>query len=167
MSRSALAVGHAVSMLALMTPMLVACASGPVTGRVTMAGTPAGPLSMTWTSGIFGGSGKMSAVMPDGEQFAGTYQVVKPGMSRTSLEASWTGEAPIEAQGDIDDSFWGAARDPAFVRRYANRAIATLRSDGGTTMLCRFNLLAGGAGMRGGGNGECQTSKGAKITAQF
>src|ERR1700741_821328 len=117
MSRRALAVGHAVSMLVLMTPMLVACASGPVNGRVTMAGTRAGPLSLTWTSGIFGGRGKMAAVMPDGEQFAGTYQVVKPGMSRTSLEASWPGEAPIEAQGDIDDSFWGAARDPAFVRR--------------------------------------------------
>ena len=34
-------------------------------------------------------------------------------------------------------------------------------------MLCRFKLDAGGAGMGGGGNGECQTSRGAKITAQF
>lgn len=37
----------------------------------------------------------------------------------------------------------------------------------GTTMLCRFNLLDGGAGMGGGGAGECQTSKGAKISARF
>jgi hypothetical protein len=60
----------------------------------------------------------------------------------------------------------GAAQDPAFIKRYENHAIATLRGRG-TTMLCRFNLDAGGAGMGGGGNGQCQTSKGAKITAQF
>ena len=34
-------------------------------------------------------------------------------------------------------------------------------------MMCRFNLDAGGAGMGGGGTGKCQTSKGAKIAAQF
>ena len=119
--------GYAVVLLALTTTALAGCASGPVTGRVTTPGAPAGPLSMTWTSGMFGESGKMSAVMPDGERFAGTYQVVKPGMSRTMLEPTWTGEATAEAQGDIDDSFWGAAQDPAFVKRYENHAIATLR----------------------------------------
>ncbi len=147
------AVGYAMGLLAL-TTALAGCASGPVTGRVTTPGAPAGPLSMTWTSGMFGESGKMSAVMPDGERFAGTYQVLTPGISRASLGPTWTGEATAEAQGDIDDSFWGAA-------------IATLRGERGTTMLCRFKLDAGGAGMGGGGSGECQTSKGAKITAQF
>ena len=66
---------------------------------------------------MFGESGKMSAVMPDGERFAGTYQVLTPGISRASLEPTWTGEATAEAQGDIDDSFWGAAQDPAFIKR--------------------------------------------------
>ena len=153
--------------LGLALAVVSGCASGQVTGRVTQKGAPGGPLSMTWTSGIFGESGKMAAVMPDGERFSGTYQVVKPGMSRSTLEASWVGEAPPETQGDIDGSLWGAARDPAFTQRYENKAIATLRGDRGTTMLCRFNLDAGGAGMGGGGNGECQTSRGAKITAQF
>ena len=160
-------VGCALVVLALAAAGLPGCASGPVTGRVTLPGAPVAPLSMTWTSGIFGESGKMSAVMPDGERFAGTYQVLKPGMSRTTVGPEWTGEATGEAQGDIDDSLWGAARDPAFVQRYQNSAIATLRGDRGTTMLCRFNLDAGGAGMGGGGNGQCQTSKGAKITTQF
>ena len=159
-------VGHAV-MLGIGMAVLTACASGQVTGQVTQRGAPDGPLNMTWTSGIFGESGKMSAVMPDGERFSGKYQVVTPGMSRASLGPSWNGEAADEAQGDIDDSFWGAARDPAFVKRYENKAVATLRGDRGTTMLCRFNLDAGGAGMGGGGNGECQTSRGARISAQF
>jgi hypothetical protein len=53
------------------------------------------------------------------------------------------------------------------VQRYQNSAVATLRGDRGTTMLCRFFLSAGGAGMGGGGNGKCQTSKGARITALF
>jgi hypothetical protein len=54
-----------------------------------------------------------------------------------------------------------------FIRTYENKAVATLKRDRGTTILCLFNLDAGGAGMGGGGTGECQTSKGAKITAQF
>ena len=63
---------------------------------------------------------------------------------------------------------WGAGRDTeSFLRNYQNKAVATLKGDRGTRMLCRFNLDAGGAGMGGGGNGECQTSRGAKITATF
>ena len=154
-------------MLGLAVTVLAGCASGQVTGRVTQRGAADGPLSMTWTSGMFGESGKMAAVMPDGERFSGTYQVVTPGMSRAMVGPNWNGEATDEAQGDIDDSFWGAARDPAFVQRYQNKAVPTLRGDRGTTMLCRFHLDAGGAGMGGGGNGECQTSRGAKINAQF
>jgi len=61
----------------------------------------------------------------------------------------------------------GAAKDHrAFVETYQSRAIATLHGDRGPTMLSRFNLLAGGAGMGGGGSGACQTS-GSKISAQF
>jgi hypothetical protein len=144
------------------------CASGAVTGSVNESGRTAAPLVMKWNSGLFGESGKMSATMPDGEQFSGTYQVVKPGMSRSKLEPAWAGDEPGEYQGRIDDTMWGAGRDTmSFLRNYQNKAIATLKGDRGTRMMCRFNLDAGGAGMGGGGNGECQTSKGAKITATF
>jgi hypothetical protein len=89
-------------------------------------------------------------------------------MSRSSLEPAWTGDEPGENQGQVDDSMWGAGRDHfAFTKAFENKAVATLKGDRGTTMLCRFNLDAGGAGMGGGGTGECQTSKGAKITASF
>jgi len=160
-------VGHAV-VVTLLAAGLLGCASGAVTGSVASRGAAATPLSMTWTSGVFGESGKMSAVLPDGERFAGKYQVVTPGLSRGSVEPEWTGDRSSGGAGPVDDNLWGAAKDhPAFVRTYENAAIATLHGDRGTTMLCRFNLLAGGAGMGGGGTGECQTSAGAKIPVQF
>ena len=158
----------AAAAISLLGGMTLGCASGDVTGQVAVAGRPAAPLQMKWTSGMFGESGKMSAVMPDGERFSGTYQVVKAGLSRSSMDPAWTGDAPSKYQGEIDDSMWGAGRDTeSFIRRYQNNAVATLMGDRGTRMLCRFNLDAGGVGMGGGGAGECQTSKGAKITATF
>ena len=155
-------------MVALSAAALLGCASGAVSGRVSLAGQQAAPLTMTWTSGLFGESGKMSAVLPDGERFSGKYTVVSPGMTRSSLEPAWTGDEPGENQGQIDNSMWGAGRDQlAFTKTHENKAVATLKGDRGTTMLCRFNLLAGGSGMGGGGTGECQTSRGAKITTTF
>jgi len=155
----------AVSVLAAAS---LGCASGAVRGSVAVKGQPSAPLVMKWNSGLFGESGKISATMPDGEQFAGTYQVVKAGMAKSKLEPAWTGDEPDMYQGDIDNSMWGAGRDTeAFLRDYQNKAVATLKGDRGTRMLCRFNLDAGGVGMGGGGTGECQTSRGAKITATF
>ena len=159
--------GRAV-VISLAAVALLGCASGPLTGHVTLPGQAATPLTMTWNSGLFGESGKMSAVMPDGERFTGKYHVVGPATTRSDLEPAWTGDEPGENQGEIDNSMWGAGRDSiSFVKSYENKAVATLKGDRGTTMLCRFNLDAGGAGMGGGGTGECQTSKGAKITASF
>jgi hypothetical protein len=152
----------------LLAGTTLGCASGAVTGQVTQAGKPGAPLQMTWSSGLFGESGKISAVMPDGERFSGKYQVVSPGMARSSLDPAWTGDEPGDHQGAIDDSMWGAGRNTvAFLKAYENKAVAKLMGDRGTTMMCRFNLDAGGAGMGGGGTGECQTSKGAKIAAKF
>jgi len=159
--------GRAVT-IALSAAVLLGCASGPVSGRVALPGQPAAPLTMTWNSGLFGESGKITAVMPDGERFSGKYTVVSPGMTRSAVDPAWTGDEPGENQGQIDDSMWGAGRDHfAFTKTHENKAVATLKGDRGTTMLCRFNLLAGGAGMGGGGTGECQTSKGAKISTSF
>jgi hypothetical protein len=154
--------------VSLLAGALLGCASGPVNGHVTQPGQPVAPLTMTWSSGLFGQSGKISAVMPDGERFSGQYQVVTPGMTRSSLDPAWTGDEPGSSRGQIDDSMWGAGRNTrAFIKTYEDKAVARLTGDRGTIMLCRFDLDAGGAGMRGGGTGECQTSKGAKIAAQF
>jgi hypothetical protein len=155
-------------MIALCGAALLGCASGDVSGRVTLPGQAVMPLTMAWSSGLFGGSGRVSAIMPDGERFSGKYQVVKPGLTRSMMDPAWTGDEPGDHQGKIDDSMWGAGRDTVtFLRKWENKAIATLKGNRGTTMLCRFDLDAGDAGMGGGGTGECQTSKGAKISAQF
>ena len=144
------------------------CASGLVTGQVAVADQPPAPLTMSWESGLFGESGTLAAVMPDGERFSGKYVVVKEGMARGRIDPAWEGDEPADARGEIDDSMWGAARDrAAFVSKHLNNAVATLKGNRGTTMLCRFALQAAEAGMRGGGSGDCQTSKGAKISASF
>src|SRR2546427_9164146 len=124
-----------VACTSLVAGALLGCASGAVTGRVIQPGQPAAPLTMTWNSGLFGESGRISAVMPDGERFSGTYQVVKPGMSRSSLDPARTGDAPLDHQGQIDDSMWGVGRDTeAFIGGYENKAVATLMGDRGTRM---------------------------------
>src|SRR5262245_39830408 len=154
---------------AVVVGALAGCASGTVTGRVAQPGQPAAPLTMKWESGIFGESGKISAVMPDGERFTGKYQVVTKGMPRTYVDPAWTGAEQEAVRGEIDSSMWGAAAEnpDAFITAHVNKAIATLKGDRGSTMMCRFNLDAGESGMGGGGTGECQTSKGAKISAKF
>jgi hypothetical protein len=155
-------------LLSLLALAAVGCASGPMAGQVAVAGEPRVPLTMSWESGLFGGSGTMTAVMPDGERFSGKYTVVKKDLVRGSIGSAWTGDDPPEIRGAIDDSMWGAARDSGtFLRTHENKAIATLKGNRGTTMLCRFELDASEAGMRGGGTGTCQTSKGAKISATF
>jgi hypothetical protein len=155
----------AISFLAL---GVVGCASGPVNGRVEVPGQSPMPLTMSWESGLFGDSGTMAAVLPDGERFSGKYVVVKRGMSKGRIDPAWDGDEPPDARGEIDDSMWGAARDRvAFVSTHLNKAVATLKGDRGSTMLCRFTLDASEAGMRGGGSGGCQTSKGARISVKF
>ena len=157
-----------VAVISLLALGVVGCASGPVTGSVDVRGQSPAPLTMSWESGLFGGSGTMAAVMPDGERFSGKYTVVKKDMVRGAIDPAWDGDGPPDASGEIDNSMWGAARDrAAFVRTHENKAIATLKGDRGTTMLCRFSLDAAEAGLRGGGAGSCQTSKGAKISAKF
>jgi len=144
------------------------CAKGMLVGTVTVPGGSESALNMTWESGVFGESGTLAATMPDGEQFTGTYQVVREGMPRSAVPAAWTGDEPIQRQGDIDGTYWAAGADHmAFVRAYKDNGIGTLKGDRGSTMLCRFYLLDSSAGMGGGGTGTCQTSRGAKITARF
>src|SRR5437660_11175532 len=94
--------------ISLLAMGIVGCACGPVIGRVSVAGQEAAPLTMSWESGLFGGSGTLAAVMPDGERFSGTDTVVKKGMSGGRIDRAWEGAEPADARGHVADSMWGA-----------------------------------------------------------
>ena len=55
---------------------LVGCAGGPMPGRFTAPGKPAEPVTLSYESSLFGGSGKLSAVLPSGERYQGKYVLI-------------------------------------------------------------------------------------------
>jgi hypothetical protein len=58
---------------ALMVGAFVGCAKGPIPGRLTKPGQPPQAVTLNYESSVFGGSGKLWAMLPDGERYAGTY----------------------------------------------------------------------------------------------
>lgn len=52
---------------------LVGCAAGPMPGRFIAPGKPAEPVTLSYESSLFGGSGKLSTVLPSGERYKGRY----------------------------------------------------------------------------------------------
>ena len=56
---------------------LAGCAGGPIPGRLTVPGKPPMQVTLTYTSSLFGGSGKLSTLLPDGESYTGKY-VLEP-----------------------------------------------------------------------------------------
>ena len=72
------------------------------------------------------------------------------------------------ARGEIDNSMWGAAQDRvSFIDAHVNKAVATLKGDRGSTMLCRFTLNEPGVGPDRGGTVQCQLSTGGNFDANF
>lgn len=53
--------------------VLAGCASGPIPGRLILPDRAPQPVALKYESSLFGGSGKLSTQLPDGERFAGTY----------------------------------------------------------------------------------------------
>ena len=58
---------------ALTVGALAGCASGPIPGRLTMPGQPPLLVTLTYQSSVFGGSGKLSTLLPNGESYSGKY----------------------------------------------------------------------------------------------
>ena len=61
---------------ALTVGALAGCASGPIPGRLTMPGQPSQPVTLNYQSSVFGGSGKLWALLPSGERYAGKYVLI-------------------------------------------------------------------------------------------
>ena len=52
---------------------LAGCAKGPLPGRLTEPGKPPQMVTLTYESSVFGGSGKLWTLLPDGQRYAGKY----------------------------------------------------------------------------------------------
>ena len=146
----------------------VACASVMLAACTTMGeGTgsmPGGaPVNFDWISKDGGMTGTMTATLPDGSAFSGPFMQISSTARIDTLDPLWHGWR----RGWSDWRYWGAFPDTAFVTRYSGRVVANLSGPAGRRLRCRFHLNAPEAGMRGGGQGECQASDGREIDAVF
>jgi hypothetical protein len=71
---------------------LSACASGPITGLLTVPGQEPEPVTLSYESSLFGKSGKMWGVLPGGQRFAGGY-TLQPYAPDHHMVATLTGPA--------------------------------------------------------------------------
>lgn len=115
-----------------------------------------------------GNGGSLSTTLPNGESFSGKYVQITSTTQQQAVDPFWTGWSPYwNDWGPFGDG-WAPGRDyPTFRTNYSNKVVATLFGDKGDTMRCRFNLKDPPSGLRGGGTGECQTSKGEQLDVQF
>jgi hypothetical protein len=156
--------------LGLATLLAGCVASGPISGRLTLPGKPAVPLTMHYRSERFGENGMMTATLPSGETFNGRYLQITSETSGDTLLPFWGGfGVDWDDEGaDSEDEAWIAGADmPTFQQNYSGKVIATLLGDRGSRMRCRFRLANPAQGMSSGGVGECQVTGGGKIDATF
>lgn len=121
------------------------------------------PVTFGWTSKDGGLTGTMTATFADGRVFVGPFLEITSTARLESLEPLWTGWQP----GWSDWRYWGPYPDAAFATRYSGRVLANLEGAGAHRLRCRFQLNAPEAGMRGGGQGDCQAGDGQTIDAVF
>jgi hypothetical protein len=60
---------------ALLLAALVGCAKGPIPGRLSLPGKPPEAVTINYESSVFGGSGKLWTLLPDGERYSGKYEL--------------------------------------------------------------------------------------------
>jgi hypothetical protein len=87
-----------------------------------------------------------------------------------------TKDSQVETMGDLWTPWysgwggwesWGPVPETSFVQHYTGHVVATLSSPDGRRMRCQFQLNRSGAGMKGGGAGQCQLPSGQTIDAEF
>ncbi len=57
----------------LVVGALMGCAKGPLPGRLVQPGKPPQVVTLNYESSVFGGSGKLWTLLPDGERYSGKY----------------------------------------------------------------------------------------------
>ena len=58
---------------ALTVGALAGCAAGPITGRLVLPNEEPQHVTLNYQSSLFGGGGRLWALLPSGERFAGRY----------------------------------------------------------------------------------------------
>jgi hypothetical protein len=76
---------------ALLLAALVGCAKGPIPGRLTLPGKPSEAVTINYESSVFGGSGKLWTLLPDGERYSGKY-VLTPYAQDSHLVSTLDGD---------------------------------------------------------------------------
>ena len=119
-----------------------------------------------------GNGGTLSVTLPDGESYSGRYLQITSTSTVDTLGWGWGygyGWGPYWGDWGAwgPGPWYGPADWTSFVRNYSGSVVATLFGNAGHTMRCRFHLASPELGLSGGGVGECQTSDGRHIDAQF
>jgi len=168
----------------LVTLMLAGCATSPQTGIIAARWTPPHqatvPVTLSWESSDDTHGHIFATLGAGGEHFHGQYVRVTQQTEVDAIAPIVGGWGPIwsgYAWGPgVDPWYWGAPGVPGaygsayysgFVTAYTGKVVATLFGNHGHSMRCRFTLNEPYEGLIGGGVGECQTSDGAEIDAEF
>jgi hypothetical protein len=129
-------------------------------------GRPIGPVAFRWHSeGPSSTRGTITAVLPDGRNFAGWYQ--EPTSEVETYRPDWRRNEPgpsLPTYTVSEDPFFveGLPTDHAPVL-YSGRLLARLSSSDGSVMRCWFHLHQPSMGPAGGGAGTCSLPKGAVV----
>jgi hypothetical protein len=114
-----------------------------------------------WSS-TDGVTGSLTALLPDGRVFRGTYLEVTPATRMDQIEPLLEGW-----QAHRGWRHWETRSAFAFAKHYAGRIVADLEAGDGQRMRCHLRLQAPAIGMSGGAEGECEISGGAGIVARL
>lgn len=192
---STLKTQHATGLI-LLVALGISCVTKPQTGIIAAqwepkaAGDPSEHVMFVWESrnsidGII-----RVQLGPGGERYAGQYIRVTGETKQTIVEPIIGGWGPIwsgygqgagfEGDPGIDPWYWGTGQNwntggygtayasfQGFVMTYSGKVVATLYGKGDHSMRCRFTLDEPNQGLLGGGKGQCQTSDGGKVEANF
>ena len=129
-----------------------------------MATTTSGvqPVSFTWQASD-ATTGTLKAFLPAGRTYSGPYVQITESLAGRSVTPLWGArDEGWPAWPDVDSH-----GNTEYGQHYTHRVVASLMSPGGDHMRCRLRLSSRGAGMSGGGKGECQLANGETVEAEF
>lgn len=153
------------------TMMITGCASvgngsGSGSGTESFDGKP---VAFAWDSKDGGNTGTMSATLDRNASFKGPFLQIITTTQTNDLAPMWYGWHtgwPDWNHGN-NGSNWSESPEAEFSTHYSGEVVANLKGQGPEQLRCRFHLNKPTAGMRGGGQGECQLTSGHTVFATF